>query len=519
MELVKANLHMERNKCRMSTQLTLEEDRNISDRNPDAAAILLERAEIAMDEIRPGKDVVVVRGRMLYETLIRSEEEEGKMYSLTGEIPFEEKIRAEGVDAIDHVEVTAQLEDIRAGLINSRKISVRALVYFTVNALQLYDEEIPIGLTASEGLEVKKEQLAQSVLAVERKDILRIKEELELPSNMPPVQEVLWKSLELGKWEIRPLEDSIGVQGEVHLFLLYEGEGEGKPIKHFATAIPFSGNLECPGSRSGMLAEIIPSVGSRNLAVKEDYDGEARMLDAEMVLDIPIRLMENREWEMITDVYATSKEITPEFVDGFRKIIRDKQQGKLKLSRTFSTNASGVKVLQVCHVEGNLLPQEIMANGEGLSIEGTIALSILCLTENEARPYEVIRGEIPYAHLVENASLTENSFWNVIPVLENVKGTLLDGETIEVRVMIGLEILLGEKWQQPVLSGIQIAPLSAEKINQLPGIVVYFAGKQESLWEVGKKYMVSLDSIRSLNQLTSDLLEKGQKVLIVKETI
>ena len=59
MELVKANLHMERSKCQVSTQVTLEEDKNISDRNPDASAILLERAEVAMDEIRPGKDLVV----------------------------------------------------------------------------------------------------------------------------------------------------------------------------------------------------------------------------------------------------------------------------------------------------------------------------------------------------------------------------------------------------------------------------------------------------------------------------
>ena len=110
MEIVKANLHMDRNKCRVNTQITLEEDKNISDRNPDAAGILLDRAEVTLDEVRPGKDMVTVRGRLTYEMLILSEEEEG-LYHLQGEISFEENIRAEGMEAIDNVEIIPGLED------------------------------------------------------------------------------------------------------------------------------------------------------------------------------------------------------------------------------------------------------------------------------------------------------------------------------------------------------------------------------------------------------------------------
>lgn len=517
MELVKANLHMERSKCRVNTQVTLEEDKNISDRNPDASAILLERAEVAMDEIRPGKDLVVVKGRMVYEILIRSEEDEGRMYCLQGEIPFEEKIRAEGLEAIDNVEVYPQLEDLRAGLINSRKISIRALLHFTVCALWLYDEELPVGLTGAEGMEVQKELLSQSVLAVERKDILRIKEELELPSNMPPIQEILWRSLELGKWEIRPLEDSIGIQGEIRLFLFYKGEGEGRNVKAFSTVIPFSQNLECSGSRSTMISEIVPRIGSRGLAIKEDYDGEARMLEVEMVLDLPIRLLENREWEILTDAYGTTREVTPVYTSGYRKQIQDKRQGRVKLSQVFGASSAGAKILQVCHVEGCLLPQEVVRTKKGLEVEGAVAVTILYMTENEEKPYESIKGEIPYSYMEENETLTDNSYWNVVPALEMLSGTLLDSETIEVKVMVGLETTLGEKWQQPTLSSLQVQPLQPEKMRGLPGIVVYFPGKQESLWEVGKKYLTPLDSIRSLNQLSSDTLQQGQKILIVKE--
>ncbi len=516
MEIVKANLHMDRNKCRVNTQITLEEDKNISDRNPDAAGILLDRAEVTLDEVRPGKDMVTVRGRLTYEMLILSEEEEG-LYHLQGEIPFEEKIRAEGMEAIDNVEIIPGLEDLRTGLINSRKLSVRALVHFEVKVVQIFDQEIPIGLTGGERLEVQKETVSQSVVAVDRRDILRVKEDLELPANLPPVQEILWKSMELGKWEIRPLEDSIGVQGEIRFFLLYEGEGEERPIKSYETAIPFSGNLECPGSRSTMLSEIVPSVGEWGLSVKEDYDGEARILEAEMTLNLPVHLLENRDWEILKDAYGTTQEVTPVYMPGYRKLMRDKYQGKVKVSQVFSPPASETKILQVCHTEGLLLPQEVTRTEAGLEIEGLVSVNILYMTGEEGKPYKALKGEIPYSYLFESNELTENSYWKATPSLEYCSSILLDGETIEVKIMVGLDITLGEKWQQPFLSDLQINPLLPEKINKLPGIVVYFPGQQESLWDVGKKYMVSLDSIRSLNQLSSDMLEKNQKILIVKE--
>ncbi|MBQ7933221.1 MAG: LysM peptidoglycan-binding domain-containing protein, partial [Lachnospiraceae bacterium] len=36
-------------------------------------------------------------------------------------------------------------------------------------------------------------------------------------------------------------------------------------------------------------------------------------------------------------------------------------------------------------------------------------------------------------------------------------------------------------------------------------------------WSIGKKYHVSVDSLRRLNNLTSDIIMPGQKLLIMKE--
>ena len=51
----------------------------------------------------------------------------------------------------------------------------------------------------------------------------------------------------------------------------------------------------------------------------------------------------------------------------------------------------------------------------------------------------------------------------------------------------------------------------------LPVMSVYFAKEKELLWEIGKKYQVSLNDIRGINSIIDDILTGGEKILIAKE--
>lgn len=47
-------------------------------------------------------------------------------------------------------------------------------------------------------------------------------------------------------------------------------------------------------------------------------------------------------------------------------------------------------------------------------------------------------------------------------------------------------------------------------------MVVYVVKDGDSLWNIGKKYYVTVDTLRSLNELEGDTLVPGQKLLVVK---
>ena len=74
------------------------------------------------------------------------------------------------------------------------------------------------------------------------------------------------------------MEEKLSLQGDLHLFLLYEGEGEEHPVRSFETTLPFSGMMECHGCKDGMIPDIQFMMGQQDLDIRHDLDGEERIV-------------------------------------------------------------------------------------------------------------------------------------------------------------------------------------------------------------------------------------------------
>ena len=245
MDLLKKNIHMDRISAETVTQIILEDDINLPENKPDVSSINLEKGVLVIEEIKPGTDMVNVRGRLMFSILYHTLEGGSSLALLEGKIPFEEKINLQGVSSPDSVTVEGAVEDFTVNMINSRKLNIQSVASLTVEVEELYDEEIPIGIHGEEAVEYRKIPVSAAQLAIRKNDIFRLKEEVSLPSNYPNIFQILWNHVSLGDMEFKVLEEKLSIQGDVHFFMLYEGEGEERPVRSFETVIPFSGVLEC----------------------------------------------------------------------------------------------------------------------------------------------------------------------------------------------------------------------------------------------------------------------------------
>lgn len=93
---------------------------------------------------------------------------------------------------------------------------------------------------------------------------------------------------------------------------------------------------------------------------------------------------------------------------------------------------------------------------------------------------------------------------------------MLDGEELDVKVVLCFSASAFKNSGCELIREIDSQPLDIEKMSRLPGITVYVVKDGDSLWNIGKKYYVTVDTLRSLNELEGDTLVPGQKLLVVK---
>ncbi len=512
MELVKKNIHLDRIKCRASSQITLEDDRNVPDQKPDMERILFKRGRVEIDEWKTSEDHVTVKGRLQFSILYMTED--GYVSRMDGEIPFDEQIYMEGIGNGDTVEIQTELEDLKIEMINSRKLSLHALLSLSLCAPELYEEELATELYHEGAVETKKSLLSLTEVAIVKKDIVRLKQEMEMPQSYPNIFEILWEDAEPAGITFEAMDGEIRMQGELRVFLLYEGEGDEKNLHCFEKVIPFQEMLECQGCREGMIPEISCQVSHNEIEVRADFDGEDRVACLELAFDLDMKLYEQEQIETLTDVYGIENDVQVIRGQGSfnRELIR--AFGKTKLAEQVKLPAGEEGIVEICHADGTVRVEETQYTENAAIIVGTLFLAVLYQGEEE-RLFS-FSTELPFSYELEAANVTQACCHRLTAALEQLAVTRLAADELDVKAVLSFALTAICSSQEEVIKEVTASEGDAADRKAMPGIVVHIARANEELWGLGKKYYVPLQRLRELNHLSSDTLKEGEKILIVR---
>lgn len=515
MELIKKNIHMEHCQNLAYTQISLEEDQNISDQKPDAFRVICKKADVRIGETKAQDDFVFIKGVLTYQVLYLTDEVEKRICSMNGEIPFEEKVYTNRSCMYDEVRVEVRAEDMTIRLINSRKINIRCIVAASVLCDTLYDEEIVTDVSNPEACEILKKPLDVTTIVLDTKDIYRIKDEFSVPDGYPNIYALLWKNIRVDGLRFVPMDGKIGVQGEWTAFVMYEGEEEETEPRCFEVNRPIDGYLEVPECRDNMTLCVDWDSEQAQIEVRTDYDGEERLVGLDLELKLFIKLYCNEELSVVADAYGLQEKLEPVMKESTYKYIIKNECGKIKISDTWEKQNAPEMITQILHADACIVDEKNMAEENEISMTGVVHMELLCKTEDPNEPYSCITLDMPYKQMVPVMHLTKDSPYYVKLCIEQVHAGI-QGDRIEVRALLGYCLIAYRKTVEPMLVGMEkIIENGQEK--SLPVMSVYFAKEQELLWDVGKKYRVSLNDIKETNQINTDILSGGEKILIVKE--
>lgn len=515
MELRTNLIHRNYHKCEAKNQITIGDDYSVPDGKPDIAAILQKRADVEIEEVHIEKGKIKIRGTLRLWVLYLAERSSQSMACLNAEFPFDEILYMEGASNGDHLKLDWKIDDLRVTIIHPGKLSVRALVtlHGNITAAEGYAVAEALGEQPDVYLKTDAFEMAEPVF--DRKESFRIRDEVNLPANKPNVQELLWKDLQLRGLDLRLQDGRISLKGEVLLFLVYEAEDEAGSIQWLEQSVPFQGNLDVSGVTPEMFGMISHEIAHQSVEVKPDYDGEMRMFQLEMLLDVCLNLYEEQSCRVLRDVYSTKEELVPQTEQITYERLRMCNQAKCRISAQESVDEDQ-KILQILGHQANLQDQRCKAVEQGILCEGNLEIQVLYVTGDDRQPFGSMGFLVPYSQLIEIPEMQKEDSWKVHETLEQVFLTMPDSGRIEVRGTITFHACVMQQCQITNMTGIEAKPYDLESYKNAPGMTIHFVQPQETLWSIAKENRTTVEELKKLNDLTVEEVTPGQKLLLLK---
>lgn len=535
MQLNKIKLHSCTTFASAQSQITLDDDYNVPDYRPDIVKVLKEKGELHFDEAKAAAGAAWLKGRLVFRVLYRSDQENGKISCLKGEIPFQEKLNMDGVQEYDVIQASGEIEDLTIGVIHSRKISVRAVILLKTEEPREKEDELCVGIEADDGCEKRYRNTNILQLLCMKRDQCRQKSEITLPSSKPNVQEILWKSLEIRNLDTKMGQDGVKLSGEVLISVLYQEEEETDRVQWYETVIPLDCGVECDaGTEADIIYKVKARPASMELEVKPDYDGEERVLVLELVMNLDIRVWKEQEISMLEDVYSLKKEIIPVCTGVTLHHISVKNDSQCRLTEQMELAESQEKILQICSCEGTVHLESTELTEQGVRAEGILVTELLYITTDDQMPIGSAREIYPFEQLIEIPQQTARTERNKLEELEalerknklqteldcrisQLSAVMLDQDHVEIKAVIGLDLLAFEQEQIDNITDTREEPLDMEQLQKRPGLVGYIAKDGDSLWSIAKENHTTVEDILRDNHRTDEDLRRGEKILIVKK--
>lgn len=285
MELIKKGIKMSCIAKEATSQVSVDDDFILGESKPDIDRIINEAGTIYIDEIRPSKDRVAISGNLSFDILYFNDESHS-VHSMSGSIPFKEYINIDSDNENEDLRIRWDIDDLAIRIVNSRKISVRAIMSFLIKTTSCRDLDVLTQISGDDRIYTLQRDITYINLLADKKDSMRIKEEIPLEKNKPDILEILWKNINIRNIEVRPMPDVLKIKGELLLFILYKGEEDELVMEWQETVIPFLAEVEMPGIDENVIPNVSFKTTNSIVDAKPDENGENRVIMVDLLSNL-----------------------------------------------------------------------------------------------------------------------------------------------------------------------------------------------------------------------------------------
>ena len=489
--------------------LTQEETTEVivPDYCPDIARIITADGKVCIHsrELRDGKATVTGTVRV---TVLYTPDGESGIRTLEFAMPFtvesDNRVLADCV----FLEADTRPEFLESRMLNPRKAFTHCKLVTRLTGYQKEPLCFSTDLEGEDQLCVEKRQEQQRITLlthIAEKDFT-FTEEMNLSPGRAGAAELLNSQVCGSVTESKIVGSKLIFKGVFSISLLYRSV-DGK-YDTTSSDLPFSQIMEIEGAAEGCTPSLRLQLTGSDLQIDGD-DAEGRQIAVTLYLHATALLREEQDVTLLNDLYSTSYETAyeaaPLSVTGFFE--------------TFTRRHTVREVLEIGVVADSILSLTASCGAVSVSREGE---TTVLRTEVNVRALYLDEGGVP---LMAERSFDINSQLELpedckvsasAACPEEIQGSLGD-RGIEVRFPVDFRAEAVSRLKKVCITSAKLDTESPKDSVGTPSLVLRCLGKQESAWDLAKKYNTTIAMILAANQLEDGEIPREKLLLIPRK--
>ncbi len=494
-EIIKIN----ENSYSLSQLQNIESDFVLPDYFADISKILKCTAVPFTEAVSVSGDKISVSGKIQLSLLYCGADK--KLYNFESDVKYTAVFQGQNISVSDCITASQYVTGINYRALGPKRIEVKGSVQVSVNVLSLNDCEY-IAEAEEDNIFTRSEN-ARAVMPVAAAQREFAVNDVFYPDSLQNAEPqcIIRKNCKLTVNEIKPITDKIFIKGELCIDIFYLTEDD--KINKSLFNIPFSEVTDLYQVREDDICIVEHSEISSAIVVKEDSDRYG--FDISLNISLLLKAMREKEFSYINDIYSSSYEIKA----GYKEC--EISCKKESCGKTFTVE-SEIEMYDVrgeiadSFIEGLHITQEKNSEKHLVIISGNYNALIKM---NDSSYYLVSRAFTKeFDADLQSAEMYQVYNCDVLSV------SALQREENKIVFRGDIYVLFGlsENRKVKMLTEFEQEEEGNDEIKAR--IMLYYARKNEEIWNIAKENKASILKVKEINDLQSDTLNEDKVLLL-----
>ena len=394
--------------------------------------------------------------------------------------------------------------------INCRALSPRKLSFhgaFSLYAKAMCKEPVDFyRYDEDDDLQTKTDTLNVSSLCSLREEWFSHIEDIPL-SDRPYVESILKSRVNVKTTEEKCMSGKLMLTAQGELEVMYLSDTDKGSVEHLSYTFPISRLIDCEGLTEDSVCDVDLSVQSYDLSASRDALSESSLLSLDLKLCACITGYTQEEVEMISDAYSVDSPV--ELTKTAVKMPDALSAERITRVEKYTMTVENERIEEVLDIGVDSAFASVTAGDESPVIRTKLKLCLL-MKNPDTEPFCVERG--PEFEFSPDITLKER-VENICVRADSVSYRIVDEKTLELRIELSYRILTSDTLRCSPVCAVQQCE-NGEREPDDSALILYFADKGETLWDISKTYSTRVSDLKEENALEGDVLSESMMLLI-----